>query len=170
MESKTYFFQPEKKALKQGFFLQDENEKTVYEAKMLKQPLFGPMVFDFINHISNRTTQHQVGKTVTSETSGALGFISTKSYFKYDGKKIWDYLHEQGIRINSSIATNKLGMVYSVTLRGEDMATIASAAPNNSKAIVTGGSCYNVTTSEENLDLAFLTAFAFVRTGQAFYS
>ncbi len=170
MENKTYFFQPEKKLLKQGFFMTDEDGTVIYEAKMLKQPLIGAMEFEFTNHLSGRSEKHKVGQTVTSEQTGLLGFTSTKSHFKYDGKKIWDYLHEQGIRINSSIATNKLGMVYSVTLRGEDMATIASAAPNNSKAIVTGGSCYNVTTSEENLDLAFLTAFAFVRTGQAFYS
>ena len=170
MESKTYFFQPEKKALKQGFFLQDENEKTVYEAKMLKQPLFGPMVFDFINHISNRTTQHQVGKTVTSETSGALGFISTKSYFKYDGKKIWVYLHEQGVRMDSSLAANKLGMVYDVTLKGQPVARIASAAPKGGLKFVTTSFCYDVTTTEEYLDLAFLVAFAVARTDQTFYS
>ena len=169
MADKTYFFQPEKKVLKQGFFLTDENQNVVYEAKMLKQPLFGPMEFDFINHITGQTTSHKVGKTVTTETSGMLGFFSTKSHFKYDGKKIWDHLHEEGIRIDSTLSGNKIGMTYRVSYRGEEIAVIASAAANGGKAFITSSFHYNITTAEENLDQAFLAAFAIARTDQAFY-
>ena len=70
--AETYKFLPEKKVLKQGFYLTDENEKIVYEAKMLKQPLFGAMEFEFVNHITNKTTPHKVGKTVTSQISGGM--------------------------------------------------------------------------------------------------
>ncbi len=171
MATKTYFFTPEKKVLKQGFYMEDENKQLVYEAKMLKQPLFGPMLFDFVNHCTNKTEMHKVGKTMTiQQGSGILSGFSTKSYFKFDGVKIWDHLHDQGVRIDSALSTNKIGMTYTVTLKGQPLATIASAAPNGGKGILTSSFFYNVATDEENLDLAFLTTFAVARTEQVFYN
>ena len=169
MAGKTYFFHPEKKILKQGYLLEDDQQQVVYEAKVLKQSLIGASEIEFINHLSGRSETHKVGKTVTTETSGMLGMFSTKSHFKFDGKKIWDYLHEKGIRIDSALSGGKIGMTYRISLRGEEIATIASAAANNSNFIVTSGSCYQVTTSEEHLDIAFLITMAFARTDQAFY-
>lgn len=169
MENKTYFFQPEKKILKQGFFMQDENNNIIYEAKMLKQPLLGAMVFEFINHKTNLNEEHKVGHTITSEQSGLFEMFSVKSSFKYDGKNIWDYLHEKGIRIKSSISNKGIGMIYEITFEGKEMAIIESASANGGK-IITNPYFYNVTTSEEYLDLAFLTTFAIARTDQTFYN
>ena len=168
--AETYKFLPEKKVLKQGFYLTDENEKIVYEAKMLKQPLFGAMEFEFVNHITNKTTPHKVGKTVTSQISGGIADVfSTKSRFKLDGVNVWDYLHEQSVRIDSHLSGGKLGMTYNVTLKGQPLATIASSTPKG-KAIVTSAFVYDVTTEEKDLDLAFLCTFAIARTDQTFYS
>ena len=122
MADHTYFFQPEKKILKQGFFMTDEDKNVVYEAKMLKQPILGAMEFEFINHITGQSGVHKVGHTVTTETSGLFEFFSIKSSFKYDGENIWDYLHGQGIRIDSSIAGDRIGMSYRISLKGKDMA------------------------------------------------
>lgn len=167
MEDKKYFFRPDKKFLKQGFYMEDENKKIIYEAKMTKWSLFGAMKFDFINHVSNKSSEHDVGKTITSEESGLFEAFSTNSRFKFDKKNIWDYLHEQGIRIDSDISNKKLGMTYNVTLKGKKMATIMTSSIG--KSIVTNKFCYDVITSEENLDLAFLVTFAFARTEQVFY-
>ncbi len=168
MERRKYFFQPEKKVLKQGFFMKDEEGTIVYEAKVLKQSLLGPSKMEFINHYSGKTVEHQVGKVVTTEQSGLFEFFSVKSCFKFDGKKIWDYLHAEGIRIDSSLSGKKIGMTYEVSLKGKPIATLATAAPNGGKAFITSGSHYDVTTTEEYLDWAFLTAFAIARTEQAF--
>ncbi len=74
--------------------------------------------FEFTNHLTNRTEVHKVGHTVTAVQSsglsgGILGDISealsTRSGFKFDGKKVWDYLHDQWIRIDSSLAKGRLG-------------------------------------------------------------
>lgn len=166
---KTYFFHPEKKILKQGFLMEDENKNLVYEAKMLKQPLLGAMQFNFINHITNKEEEHKVGHTVTLEESGALNMLSKKSYFKFDGKNIWDYLHEKGIRIETGIADKKLGMRYDITLEGKYLAAIEMTSPNG-RGIITGDHWFNVTTEEENIDLSFLTTFAIARTEQVFYN
>lgn len=170
MAAKTYLYQPDKKLMKQGAVLTDENGNTVYEAKMLKNSLFGGMQFEFVNHRTNQTAAHKVGHTLTTEsgTSGA-DVLSRKSRFKFDGRNIWDFLHEQGIRIDSGFSGGKLGMTYTVTLKGQPLATLATTAPGG-KSLVTSANCYDVTTDEENLDLAFLVAFAIARTDQTFYS
>ena len=138
MADHTYFFQPEKKILKQGFFMTDEDKNVVYEAKMLKQPILGAMEFEFINHITGQSGVHKVGHTVTTETSGLFEFFSIKSSFKYDGENIWDYLHGQGIRIDSSIAGDRIGMSYRISLKGKDMAEIATASPDGGNGLITG--------------------------------
>ena len=170
MQTKTYFFSPEKKIWKQGYFMQDENKNVVYEAKVIKQSLLGSFTIDFINHLTNKSEEHKIGAVITSEQSGLFDMFSTKSYFKYDGKNIWDYLHEKGIRIDSSMSGNKLGMTYNVTFEGKPMATLASTAPNGGNSIITGSHWYNITTSEQFLDLAFLTAFAIAKTEQIYYN
>lgn len=169
MVDHTYFFQPEKKILKQGFFMTDEDKNVVYEAKMLKQPILGAMEFEFINHITGQSGVHKVGHTVTTETSGLFEFFSIKSSFKYDGENIWDYLHDQGIRIDSSIAGDRIGMSYHISLKGKDMADIATASPDGGNGLITGASWLKVTAAEEDIDLAFLTAFSIARTDQSFY-
>ena len=171
MAVKTYLYQPDKKMMKQGAILTDESGNTVYEAKMLKNALFGGMHFEFVNHLTDQTAQHKVGHTLTSgsETNGSIDVLSRNSRFKFDGKNIWDFLHEQGIRIDSGFSGGKLGMTYTVTLKGQPLATLASTTPGG-KSLITSPSCYNVTVEEKDLDLAFLVTFAIARTDQIFYS
>ncbi len=165
--AKTYKFEQERKFLKAGYFLLDDSGNKVYEAKMLTQPLIGASDFEFVNHLTNKTTSHKVSKTVTTETNELL---STNSKFKFDGKNIWDHLHEKGVRIDTSMSKGKLGMTYSVTLEGKPMATIATSTPNG-KSPITVGNFLDVTVEDdENLDLAFLVAFASARTEQTFLS
>ena len=173
--SRTYFLHPSGSFTKPSFMMEDEMGNPVYEGNMTKQSLLGATTFEFINHRTGRSEEHKVGHTITQQQSGAfrpsiLDVLSIKSHFKFDGVKIWDHLHEQGIRINSRIATDKLGMVYEVSLKGQPMAVIASAPAKGGKGILTTGVTYHVTTADEDLDLAFLTAFAIARTEQTFYN
>ncbi len=169
--AKTYLYQPDKKLLKQGAILTDESGSTVYEAIMVKNSLFGGMQFDFVNHVTNRTVKHKVGHTLTTETGVGGGFelLSTKSRFKLDGKNIWDFLHEQGVRIDSNLSHGRIGMTYTVTLKGHPLAALTTAAPGG-KGLITSSHYYEVTAEENDLDLAFLVTFAIARTDQVLYS
>ncbi len=170
METKTYFFKPDNKFLKQGFILLDDNKEVVYEAKMTKFAIFSAFTFEFTNNITKQSQTHKVGHTLTQEQSGGLlDIFSTKSSFKFDGKKIWDYLHEIGIRIDSHLSKDSIGMTYKVSLKGKEIATISTSNPAGKKFLLTSKFCYDITTTEEHLDLAFLSAFAFARTDQATY-
>ena len=166
-----YMLKPVLKTAKQAFYLEDENGNTVYEGKMTKFSLLGPSPFEFVNHVTGKTEEHKVGKTVTVEqgNGGLISMLSKRSYFKYDGQKIWDYLHDQGIRIESGLSGKKLGMSYDVTLMGAPLCTIANSSPKG-KSIFTTDLYYDVTSEEEDLDLVFLVAFSIAKTDQTIYN
>ena len=166
-----YLLKPALKTAKQAFCLEDENGNTVYEGKMTKFSLLGASPFEFVNHITNTAEEHKVGKTITVEQGdgGLLSMLSKRSYFKYDGQKIWDYLHDQGIRIESGISGKKLGMSYDVSFKGAPLATIANSSPKG-KSIFTTDLYYDVTCEEKDLDLVFLVAFSIAKTEQTIYS
>ena len=167
----NYLLKPVLKTAKQAFYLEDENGNTVYEGKMTKFSLLGASPFEFVNHVTGRTEEHKVGKTITVEqgNGGLISMLSKRSYFKYDGQKIWDYLHDQGIRIESGISGQKLGMSYDVTLKGAPLCTIANSSPKG-KSIFTTDLYYDVTCEETDLDLVFLVAFSIAKTEQTIYS
>ena len=168
----NYLLKPKTGTIKQGFFLEDKNNNIVYEGKMMKFKLFGASPFEFINHITNKTEEHKVGKTVTIEENNGTGLVSAlsrKSYFKYDGVKIWDYLHDKGIRIESHLSGDKIGMTHIVSLEGKEIATIASSTPKG-KSIVTTNLYYDVTCDEKDLDIVFLVAFSIAKTEQLTYN
>lgn len=169
MANKKYLLKPFTGTIKEGFYLEDENGEVVYKGQMTKFKLFGASPFLFENKIKNTSEEHNVGKTATAEESGLSGFFSTSSSFKFDGEKIWDYLHKKGIRINSSASSNKIGMTYDVTFEGKDFAKIASSSPKG-KSIITTDLFYDLECDENDLDLAFLVAFSIAKTHQLFYN
>ena len=82
METKTYYFHPGKASVKQGYLMENDNQEVVYEANVLKQPLFGAADVEFVNHITGKSEIHKVGHTVTSETSAGKGsgFVLTSRF------------------------------------------------------------------------------------------
>ena len=165
-----YLLKPVTGTIKEGFILENENGEEVYRGQMTKFKLFVDAPFEFRNMLTNMNEEHKVGKTVMVEHNTGIGIIdvmSKRSWFKYDGVKIWDYLHEQGIRINTTINTNKVGMRYEVTLEGKPLAVIANSSPKG-KSILTFSNYFDVECEEKDLDLVFLVAFTLGKTEQTF--
>ncbi|MBR2828168.1 MAG: hypothetical protein IKE70_02935 [Bacilli bacterium] len=170
--SNKYLLKPALGTIKEGFSLEDENGKTVYEGKMTKFKIFGASPFEFRNLITNKMEEHSIGKTVTIEhnnNGGLIDFLSKRSYFKFDGERIWDFLHDKGIRIDSTFSDNKIGMTYHVTFEGNNLANIQSSTPKG-KSFITTDKYYEVTCLEKDLDLVFLVAFSIAKTDQTFYN
>ena len=170
METK-YRLKPVLKTVKQSFYLEDENGSLVYEGKMTKFSLLGASPYEFVNHITGKTEEHKIGKTITAEQGGGgiISALSKASWFKFDGKKIWDCLHEMGIRINNGVSGSKIGMSYDVTFKGEHLATVANSSPKG-KSLLTTDLYYDVICEEKDLDLVFLVAFSIAKTEQTFYN
>ena len=165
-----YLLKPALKTAKQAFYLEDGNGKTVYEGKMTKFSLLGASPFEMVNHLTGKTEEHKIGKTVTAEQgmNDLMSFLSKRSWFKFDGQNIWDYLHDRGIRIETDLSRGKLGMTYRVAFKGQELAVIASSSPKG-KSFLTTDMYYDVACEEKDLDLVFLVAFAIARTDQTFY-
>ena len=55
-----------------------EIEKTWcdYEGKMTKFKLFGASPFEFVNHVTEKTEEHTVGKTITIEENNGIDIVS----------------------------------------------------------------------------------------------
>ena len=169
MTNKNYKLRPVLGTIKEGFTLVDENDNLVYEGKMIKFSLFGSSLYNFTNYITNKTEEHKLGKTVTAEETGIGGMLSTSSYFKYDGVKIWDFLHDKGIRISSNMSQEKIGMSYDVSFEGKLIATITTSTPKG-KSFITTDMYYDVICCEKDLDLVFLIALSIAKTNQVFYN
>ena len=166
-----YVLKPVTKTIKESFYLEDKEGNLVYEGNMTKFSLLGAAPHDFINHITNTTVQHTIGKPVMIEqgSGGIVSALSTRSYFKYDGKKIWDYLHDEGYRIDTRMSQGKLGFTYDVTYKGQPLATIATSSPKG-KSVITMNRFLDVSCEEKDLDLVFPVAFAIAKTEQAFHN
>ena len=78
-------------------------------------------------------------------------------------------MHDKGIRIDTQLSNNKLGMTYNVTFEGKNLATIATSSPKG-KSFITFDLYYDVTCEEKDLDLVFLVAFSIAKTEQTFYN
>ena len=165
-----YLLRPKMATIKQTFFLDDENGNTIYEGKMTKFSLFGKSPYEFTNFKTNKVEEHVIGKTITIGQGGndIISFMSTRSFFKFDGQNIWNYLHDLGVRINSNPSASKIGMTYEVSFEGNNIATIATSTPKG-KSLITTDIFYDVTCEEKDLDIVFLVAFSIARTEQTFY-
>ena len=91
----------------------------------------------------------------------------SKSYFKFDGKKIWDYLHEKGISIDTSRTNGRHGLVYNLAKSGRDIAVLETAAMSGMMSFMSSGLNLNISAEEEELDDVFLAAFAIAKTNSA---
>lgn len=159
-------------SLKPGYFVENEDRDILYEAKMTKQALVGPRTFTFINHATGETTEHAVGHTVSQTYNN--GWFTMKSWFSFDDKNVWDYLHERGVRIETDLASILPKVGYTVSVNGAFVASIETSSKYvheedeaKHKIAVPCKYFYRMWTNSTDLDLMFLTVFAISETEQA---
>lgn len=170
-----------KKFTNPGYLVEDRERHLVFEAPMTKNAMVGPRTFTFVDHLTHKTKEHAVGHTVTSrvESSATLSnsFFNTRSWFKFDGKNIWDYLHENGIFIETSVFSEFPRFVYDVTLNGQYFARIETcgqyvheedAEAHHHINPPIGKYYYRVWTNaaDSEFEILFLTVFAISETEQ----
>ena len=168
-----YYVSFDGNSLKPGYIVENKSREVVYEAPMTKNAAIGNRIFTFTNHVTNETTDHEVGHTTTASYSNE--FFSVRSWFKFDGKNIWDVLHDRGIRIDTDMLSKLPTIVYNVSLNGRFFATIETSgrfvheedAAEHKLNIPVGKYYYRCWTNETDLDLLFLTVFALSETDQA---
>ena len=171
-DTTEYYFRFDGQTFKPGYLIEDSNRQILYEGKNLKNSMIGNRIFQFTNHKNMKTSEHQVGHTMTSTYNNEV--FSTTSYFDFDGKNIWDYLHERGIRIQTNLRSKFPKIIYDVTLNGEPYALIETSSMHvheddeaaHKIKIPLGSRYYRFWTKETNLGLLFLVMFALSETEQ----
>ncbi len=168
-----YYVSYDGQVLRPGYIVEDGARNVVYEGKMEKNALVGSRRFVFTDHRNGTTEEHEVGHTLTQSFNDEL--FSAKSSFKFDGKNIWDVLHERGIRIATDIRSKFPNMTYTVSKDGRFLATVETSgqyvheedAAKHTLNIPVGRYYYRCWTNESDIALLFLTVFAISETEQA---
>ena len=159
-------------SLKPGYIIEDADRNILFEAKMLKLNIAGPRLFEFTDHTTGLSQQHDVGHVTTQTYNNE--FFSMKSWFKYDGKNIWDELHERGLRMSTNVFGNIPNLTYKIARNGKAFAWIETSSmyvheedeAQHKIAIPYGRYYYRIWTNSSDMETVFLTVFAISESEQ----
>ena len=166
------YFLTDTGTVKYGHRIEDKDRKVLYEAKMTKFSPLAPFGFDFIDHEHGVTTPHMIGHQESSEWNTFL--IDSHYTFELDGEDIWEHLKANGVNVETERKEGTVFPRYRVSRNGEEIAVIESsssyvheedAAEHQTMSKIAVPGFYRIRTREENLDLVFVTALAFARSG-----
>ncbi len=140
---------------------------------MLKNNPIGARIFEFSDHTTGVVKEHEVGHTTTETFNNK--FFSVRSWFKLDGKNIFDVLHDRGLRMTTDLHSKFPYAVYDIAKDGKAFARIESSSmyvhedeEAQHKVIVPYGRYYyRFWTSSKDFESIFLTIFAISETEQA---
>ena len=167
-----YYCRHDGVTLKPGYILENAARTVLFEGKMTKQAMVGARTFTFIDHTTGRTVEHEVGHTMT-QTYNDNGW-SASSWFKFDGKNIWDLLHERGLRLRTNMGSKFPNFTYEISKDGSAFAVIETSgkyvhedeAAEHKLNVPVGRYFYRVWTNTRDFETLFLTIFAISETEQ----
>ena len=174
-EERELYFLTDLGTAKYGHRLEDRERRVLYEARMTKFTLTQPFGFDFIDHEHQTSTPHLVGHSEESQWDTLL--LDNHSTFELDGVDVFKHLKQNGISVDSSYSAggaSLVGLRYRILRDGVEIARAESTSqyPHEEDAeahkvagLVPVPGFYRVWTTEQNLDLLFVTLLAFARTG-----
>jgi len=157
---------------KYGHRIEDKDRKVLYEAKMTKLSMIAADHFDFIDHEHGVVTPHLVGHVEETEWNTLL--LDDHNTFEVDGEDVWKLLKRNGVSVVTERREGTIWPRFRVSRDGEEIAILEATSQHVHeedeekhrvmKRLSVRG-FYRIWTREENLDLVFLTAMAFGRSG-----
>ena len=167
-----YYFRFDGHSLKPGYLIEDAERNVLFEGKMVKNSLVGARLFHFIDHTTGSEVEHEVGHTATTSFSDEA--FSATSWFKFDGKNVWDVLHERGLRINTNVLSHFPKLIYEVSQNGAAFVRIETSSiyvheedeAQHKLVVPYGKMYYRFWTASKDFDTLFLTMFAITETEQ----
>lgn len=160
--------------MNQSYKMEDESNQSVYEANLISFKLIGASEYEFINRITEASSVHKMGKTVsTSEGAGNLS-IETASWFMIDGINCFDVLKEKGYSIKMVSLSNLLHpefalidaagnhvAIYKMNVTGEREDGVMGIGSKQSNIVIT--------TESKDIGNVFLGAFILGRVDFSLY-
>ena len=168
-----YYFRFDGNHLKPGFVIEDADRQILYEGKMIKQALVGSRIYEFTDHTTGDSREHEVGHPVSQTYNDE--FFTVRSWFKFDGRNVWDILHGQGLRINTDMHSKFPYLLYNVARNGRAFARIETSgvhvheddAARHKVNIPSGSYYYRFWTASDDFETLFLTIFSISLVDQA---
>ena len=158
---------------KPGYILEDADGTVLFEGKMEKNNLIGARVFRFTDHTTGSVSEHEVGHELSEYYNNE--FLSNRSWFKFDGKNIWDIIHDRGLRISTNLFSKFPNLIYEVSQNGSPFARIETSSmyvheeeeAQHKIAVPVGKYYYRIWTGSRDLETVFLTVFGISESEQA---
>ena len=152
--------------LKPGYIVEDAARAVLFEGTMTKNAIVGPRIFTFTDHTTGSVKTHEVGHVTTSTYND--NYFASSSSFKFDGKDIWDLLHERGLRLSTDIRSKFPSIAYDVARNGRPFARIEACSRfvheedevQHKVLIPMGKYNYRFWTDSADFETLFLTLFA----------
>jgi len=168
-----YYFRFDGHSLKPGYLIEDAERNVLFEGKMKKQAIVGARTYEFRNHVTGESNLYEISHPVTQTYNDE--FFSAKSWFKIDGKNVWDLLHDRGIRISTDLHSKIPYMIYEITLNGSPFARVETSSvyvheddeAKHKIKVPAGSMYYRIWTASDDLDTLFTTVFAISESEQA---
>ena len=168
-----YYCRYDGNTLKPGYIVEDADRNVLFEGTMTKNALIGARIFTFADRTTGTVREHEVGHVVT-ETYNDEAF-SASSWFKFDGKNIWDVLHERGLRLSADLRSMFPNVAYDVSRDGRAFARIETCSryvhedeeAEHGFSLPVGRYYYRFWTDSSDLETIFLAIFAVSETEQA---
>ena len=158
---------------KYGHRIESKSRKVLYEAKMTKYSVVAAHHFDFIDHEHGTTTPHLVGGAEETDWGNSL-LLDNHYTFELDGEDVWKHLRRNGVSVETERQEGTVWPRFRVSRDGEEIAIMEATSQyvheedeeqhKVMKKLAVQG-FYRIWTREENLDVVFITAMAFARSG-----
>lgn len=154
--------------MNQSYAMKNENNEIVFEANLIKFHLFSECDYEFVNKKTLKTEKHKVGKTRTNQMGIGSISLTTSSYFKLDGRNVFDTLERKGyhfsFKAKHGIMHPEFALVdkdgnevanYKLNVRGERQESVMGIGHYQMNTVIT--------TDSTDLDAIFLGAFILSR-------
>ena len=171
-EEREVYFLTDTGTPKYGHRIEDKDRRVLYEAKMTKFSIATAYHFDFIDHEHGKTTPHLVGHEESTENNSIL--FDNHYTFDFDGEDIWKHIKRNGVSVETERMEGTIFPRYRVSRDGKEIAVMETSsqyvheedAEQHSKlSKILNHMFYRIWTREEHLDVVFITAMAFARSG-----
>ena len=158
---------------KYGHRIESKSRKVLYEAKMTKYSVVAAHHFDFIDHEHGTVTPHLVSGTEETDWGNSILFDNHYT-FELDGEDVWKHLRRNGVSVETERQEGTVWPRFRVSRDGEEIAVMEATSQyvheedeeqhKVMKKLAVRG-FYRIWTREANLDVVFITAMAFARSG-----
>jgi len=169
LNKEKFVFTKKRKGSLYHFYIKDKEESVVYECDKVKYIPFIGADFAFKNNISGDTTIHKIAMYAAADPRYVNPFGICSYYFKFNKKKIWDYLNEKNIKIARSCSENE--RQFAIYENNSQIALVTNKLKTPSSLVHLANFRYfsrdfEIDCDKEHLDIVAICCYTFSRLSQ----